>query len=119
MFDLIRRALGMYPKKVMAGAYNPTAVDAAFARASNGFQAPYRDLDGSIRVKDGFGYMSGYQVPLPDDLKQKAGTVYPQGMQLITQPLWAQKTFTTASTTQLSFFEAVTSGITGNMDLAG
>lgn len=79
MFESIRRKLGLYPVRLKASAFNPTAVDAAFARANNGSLAPYRDLDGSIRMKDPFGYMQGYSVPLPDDLKAKAGTVYPQG----------------------------------------
>lgn len=119
MLDSIRRTLGLVPKKLVESAFNPTAVHAAFARAANATHASYRDADGSLHFKDPFGFLGGYQVPLPDDLKMKAGTVYPQGMQLITQPLWDQKTYTDNSTTSLSFFNAVTSGITGNMDLAG
>lgn len=119
MFDSMRRMLGLYPRKLETAAFNPNGLHAAFARASNAYHAPYRDAEGSLHIKDPFGFLGGYQVPLPDDLKMKAGTVYPTGMQLITQPLWDQKTYTDNSTTSLSFFNAVTSGITGNMDLAG
>src|ERR1700675_5150 len=117
--NLFKR-LGLYPKELMARTFNPAAINAAFARPSNASAAGFKKAaDGSVFMKDPFGFLGGYNVPLPDELKAKAGTIYPSGMQLITQPLWDSKTFTTASTTQLSFFNAATSGITGNMDLAG
>ena len=98
-----------------AKAFNPKAFDQAFARPSY-----IRHADGTIETKDGFGFLGGYQVPLPDELKQKAGTIYPQGMQLVTQPLWdGSNTFTTASTTLLTFFSTAQSGIGGNLVTAG
>jgi hypothetical protein len=97
-----------------AKAFNPRAFDAAFARFSH-----RRDAEGNYRIGDRFGF-GGYQVPLPDELKMKAGTIYPQGMQLVTQPLWdGSNTFTTASTTALSFFATAQSGIAGNLVTQG
>lgn len=120
MFGNLASKLGLYPRKLEGRFHNERALLSAFARQANMHLAPYKDLDGSVRIKDPFGYgFAGYAVPLPDELKQKAGTIYPQGMQLITQPLWHTQTYTDNSTTSLSFFNAVTSGITGNMELAG
>jgi hypothetical protein len=75
------KRIGLYPRKLVAGAYNPEALKAAFARPSNALHAPMVSRDGSIRIGDRFG-LGGYSVPLPDELRAKAGTIYPGGMQL-------------------------------------
>ncbi len=114
----IFKKFGVYPKKLVEGAYNPRALEAAFAKFSNASLSKFRDPDGSIRLADNFGF-GGYSVPLPDELKAKAGTIYPTGMQLTTQPLWFRQSYVSGTTTQLSFFNATAAGIAGNMDLAG
>ncbi|MDO8753524.1 MAG: hypothetical protein Q7J80_06485, partial [Anaerolineales bacterium] len=121
--------IGLRPTHMMRNAFNPGALEAAFARPANAVFAPYRAKngrlifprakDGSIMMKDRFGYLGGYAVPLPDELRAKAGAIYPGGMQLITQPLWHVQTYTSASTTSLSFFNANLTEVTGNLEQAG
>ncbi|MCI0619257.1 hypothetical protein L0244_40320, partial [bacterium] len=59
----IFKKFGVYPKKLLEGAYNPRALEAAFAKMSNASLSPYREKDGSIRMADHFGF-GGYSVPL-------------------------------------------------------
>jgi hypothetical protein len=56
--DLFKR-VGLYPKKLIANARNPRALENAFARVSNASLAKFRDAEGSLRIHDSFGFGAG------------------------------------------------------------
>jgi hypothetical protein len=123
--------LGLFPRALVEKAhnspFNPRAIEAMFARPANalaghagraGMQPALSD--GSYRVNDIFGRgFGGYSVPLPDELFAKAGTIYKEGMQLITQGLWNTQTYVDVTTTQLTFFNTIPTALNGNMEQAG
>lgn len=122
-------SLGLYPKSLVEGGgynrpYNPRALEAPFVRAANAVLAPFRsnlfprDAQGNIMAADQFGF-GGYSVPIPDELRLKAGQIYGNQMQMITEPVWHILTYTSGTTTELAFFNAQTAGLTGNMAQAG
>lgn len=63
--------------------------------------------------------MSRSQQNTVRDWRKGYGVVDPTDKEVISYSLWSRKTFTSASTTSLTFFDASQSGMDGNLPLSG
>lgn len=121
--------LGLFPLAEAAAAYNSQAIENVYAKADN-IHAFVKDVDGNLhRPGRGFsgigayrgqqGLFSGYSVPDMNLLNQAFGTTEFTGQQIIGKARWSEQTYVDNTTTSLSPFSTVQSGVPGNTELAG